>query len=148
MAGPLTERIQKKKQAPPPPPPDPPQTPATEPPKKKKKNKHKIKKDPVTKEPDPFFHRLRMFNGFDEGGFHPTVEFRAVRSSDYKIIGLKQLWRKRRSDEFEWRDVRDFDPDIDNVPVPRPSVSEVLGIPAEVQLEPLALKEAPCQSTT
>ena len=135
MAGPLTDRLQKKKQAPLPPPP----TPLPELPKKKKKKKIKIKKDPVTKEPDPFFHRLRMFNGFDDGGFHPTVEFRLIRSHshDGTIIGVKQLWRKRRSDEFEWRDVKDFNPDIDNIPVPRPPVSEVLGIPAEAQSEPL-----------
>jgi len=143
VAGPLTARIQKKKEAPPPPPP----TPPPEPPKKKKK-KIKIKKDPVTKEPDPFFHRLRMFSGFDERGFHPTVEFRPIRDSNSNIVGIKQLWRKRRSDEFEWRDMRDFDPDIDNIPAPRPSVSEVLGTPPEVQTEPLITDNSSCQSKT
>lgn len=143
MAGPLTARIQKKKESPPPLTP----APAPKPPKKKKKNKHKIKKDPITKEPDPFFHRLRMFSCFDDGGFHPTVEFRPVRDSNSNIVSIKQLWRKRRSDEFEWRDMRDFDPAIDNVPVPRPSVNEVLGTPAEFQTELLPL-EPKCQSKT
>jgi hypothetical protein len=145
VAGPLTERLQKIRQAPPPPP----LAPAQEPPKKKKKKKKiKIKKDPVTREPDPFFHRLRMFNGFDDGGFHPTVEFRVVRDDDMNITGVKQLYRKRRSDEFEWRDMKDFNFILDNIPVPRPSVSEVLGIPAEVQSDPLTPQEAPCQSET
>lgn len=130
MAG-LTEFIQKKKQAPPPPPPQPP-VPAQEPPKKKQK-KQKPKKNHEAGTRDQFYNRLRMFSSFDANDFHPTLELRLVRSSDFKVIGIKQLWRKRRSNEFEWRDAKDFDEVLDNIPVPRQVEPEPPTTPAEVQ---------------
>lgn len=140
MAG-LTEFIQKKKQAPPPPPPQPP-VPAQEPPKKKQK-KQKPKKNHEAGTRDQFYNRLRMFSSFDANDFHPTLELRLVRSSDFKITSIVQLWRKRRSDEFEWRSVLEFNPDIDNIPVSRQVEPEPPATPTEVQSDPLILKESP-----
>jgi hypothetical protein len=125
VAGPLTARIQAKKEAPP------------EPPKpESKKQKPRPKKDPAKKK-DPFRHKLRMFNGIEQGGFHPTLEIRTVRDDNGNITGIKQMWRKRRSEEFEWRNAKDFDPELDNTPVPTPTASEIADVPAEVQTEPL-----------
>lgn len=136
MAGPLTARIQAKKEAPPP-----------EPPKQAKKQKPKPPKDQAKKK-DPFRHKLRMFNGIEKGGFHPTLEIRTVRDDNGNITGIKQMWRKRQSDDFEWRDVRDFNLILDNTPVPTPTASEIAGAPAEVQPEPLKTDDPPCQSKT
>ncbi len=139
MAGPLTARIQAKKDAPPP-------KPVPEQPKQKKQGKQQAKAP--SKKKDPFYNKLRMFNGFDENKFHPTLEIRMVRDDNGNVTGMKQLFRKRRSDDFEWRDVRDFNLVLDNIPAPKPSADEVRGVTAEVQPEPLAPKEEPCQSTT
>lgn len=137
MAGPLTARIQAKKEAPPP-----------EPPKQEaKKQKHRPKKDP-TKKKDPFRHKLRMFNGIEESGFHPTLEIRVRRDDNGNILGIKQMWRKRQSEEFEWRNVKDFDPELDSIPAPSPTASEIAGVPAEVQAEPLTPDGPSCQSKT
>jgi hypothetical protein len=130
VAGPLTARIQAKKESPPP-----------DPPKQAKKQKPKPPKDQAKKK-DPFRHKLRMFNGIEKGGFHPTLEIRMVRDDNGGITGIKQMWRKRQSEEFEWRDVKDFDPELDNIPVPMPSMSEIMGTPAEVQAEPLTSQDA------
>jgi hypothetical protein len=130
VAGPLTARIQAKKETPPP-----------EPQKQAKKQKPKPPKDPAKKK-DPFRHKLRMFNGIEQSGFHPTLEIRMVRDDNGGITGIKQMWRKRRSDEFEWRDVRDFNLVLDNTPVPTPTASEIAGAPAEVQSESLTTQDA------
>lgn len=137
MAGPLTARIQAKKEAPPP-----------EPPKPEAKNKKHRPPKGSTKKKDPFRHKLRMFNGIEQGGFHPTLEIRTVRDDNGNITGIKQMWRKRQSDEFEWRDVKGFDPELDNVPVPTPTASEITGVPAKVQTELLTTDDQPCQSET
>ena len=136
MAGPLTARIQAKKGAPPP-----------EPQKQAKKQKPKPPKDPAKKK-DPFRHKLRMFNRIEEGGFHPTLEIRTVRDDSGSITGIKQMWRKRQSEEFEWRDVRDFNLVLDNIPAPSPTASEITGVPAEVQTDLLTADDQPCQSKT
>lgn len=139
MTGPLTARIQAKKDAPPP-------LPAPKPPKQKKQEKQQAKAP--SKKKDPFYSKLRMFNGFDENKFHPTLEIRMVRDDNGNITGMKQLFRKRRSDDFEWRDVRDFNLVLDNIPSPKPSADEVRGVTAEVQTELLTTDDPPCQSKT
>ena len=70
--GPLATRIKKK--------------PAAEPTPSKK---HKPNR--------PTVKRLRLFSGFDDRGFHPTLELA------WSQTGLCQLWRHRNTDEPEWR---------------------------------------------
>lgn len=130
MAGPLAARIQAKKEGPPP-----------EPLKPDAKQRKQMPKKDTAKKKDPFRHRLRMFNGFDEIGFHPTLELRLKRDDSGGIIGIVQMWRKRQSDDFEWRDVRDFNVVLDNIPTPRPSTDDVRGVSTEVQTEPLTSEQ-------
>jgi len=135
VAGPLTARIQKKKEPLPESMPEPP-----------KQKRPQAKKAAPKKKHDPFYNKLRMFNGFDENKFHPTLEIRVIRDDNGNITGVKQLFRKRRSDDFEWRDARDFNLVLDNIPVPIPSADEVRGVQTEVQTAPLTTDNTPCQS--
>jgi len=54
------------------------------------------------KQPPP--KRLRIFDEFDERGFHPTMMLRLVKQ-DGAITGLEQQWRHKETDEPEWRSV-------------------------------------------
>ena len=81
MAGPLTARLRKPESV---------QEIVTEPaPAKKKKPPPKL---------------LKIFDGFDERGYHPTMMLRLERR-DGVVVGIQQQWRHRETDEAEWREV-------------------------------------------
>ena len=85
MAGPLAARLKKPEPAAEPVP-----VPVAEPAPVKKKN--------------PPQKRLRIFDEFDERGFHPTMMLRLVKREGV-VVGVEQQWRHRETDEAEWREV-------------------------------------------
>ena len=88
MAGPLSARLKK-----PEPVAEPEPVQAAEPAKKKK--------------PPPKL--LKIFDGFDERGYYPTMMYRLERREDGAIVGIRQQWRHRETDEAEWREVPEGD---------------------------------------
>jgi len=53
------------------------------------------------KQPPP--KRLRIFDEFDERGFHPTLQLRVMVDERGGFLAMHQLWRHKDTDKPEWR---------------------------------------------
>lgn len=48
---------------------------------------------------------LKLFAGFDERGYYPTLEFKFVRDETGHLVGALQLFRKQEDENVaEWRE--------------------------------------------
>ena len=61
---------------------------------------------PPVKKPKKPMKRLRVFNGFDEKGFHPTMVFQLIRREDGAVVSIEQQWCHKKTDEPEWREIK------------------------------------------